>query len=74
MEVIKQQMAKDEGPPVAPHAPAHGIIQPNSLISTAPQMNMNNNNVLNNNSIDIRKGPRPNSGGILRHPNLAAPS
>lgn len=68
MEVIKQQMAKEETPPppVAPHAPAHGIVQPNSLLA-APSIN--NNNVINS------KGPRPNSGGgILRHPNLAAPS
>lgn len=63
MEVIKQQMAKDEPPPVAPHAPLHGVIQPPSLLA----------NPINNNSINLQKAPRPTSG-ILRHPNLAAPS
>lgn len=62
MEVIKQQMAKDEPPPVAPHAPLHGVVQPASLLT-------NQNNSLNLNN----KVPRPTSG-ILRHPNLAAPS
>jgi hypothetical protein len=64
MEVIKQQMAKEEPPPpVAPHAPLHGINQPASLLA-AP---------INNNSVNLHKAPRPTSG-ILRHPNLAAPS
>lgn len=34
MEVIKAQMAKDQipdAPPVAPHAPAHGLNQPNVI-------------------------------------------
>ncbi len=66
MEVIKQQMAKENPapPPVAPHAPLHGVNQPSNLLTS-----QNNNN--NNNSIN--KGPRP-AAGILRHPNLAAPS
>lgn len=61
MEVIKAQMLKDEAlaPPVAPHAPAHGLNQPTILIAT-------------NNSVEL-KGPRPSSG-ILRHSGLAAPS
>lgn len=62
MEVIKQQMAKDNPPPVAPHAPLHGINQPANLLV------QNQNNQMN-----IQKGPKPQSG-ILRHPNLAAPS
>lgn len=61
MEVIKAQMLKDAAPPVAPHAPAHGLSQPATLI--AP----------NNNNVELRKGPRPSSG-ILRHSGLAAPS
>lgn len=64
MEVIKQEMAKEQlaaAPPVAPHAPAHGIVQPSNLLAT-----VQNNNV----EIDLRKAPRPVSG-ILRHPNLA---
>lgn len=68
MEVIKQEMAKEQlaaAPPVAPHAPAHGILQPSNLLAAVVQ----NNNV----EIDLRKAPRPTSG-ILRHPNLAAPS
>lgn len=62
MEVIKAQMVKDAAlaPPVAPHAPAHGIIQPDTLIGA-------------NNNVELRKGARPNSG-ILRHSGLAAPS
>lgn len=61
MEVIKAQMLKDEGPPpVAPHAPAHGVVQPAALIAT-------------NNNVELRKTPRPTSG-ILRHSGLAAPS
>lgn len=62
MEVIKAQMLKDAAlaPPVAPHAPAHGLSQPATLIAT-------------NNNVELRKGPRPTSG-ILRHSGLAAPS
>jgi len=63
MEVIKAQMLKDEaalGPPVAPHAPAHGLNQPATLIAT-------------NNNVELRKAARPTSG-ILRHSGLAAPS
>ena len=66
--MIKQEMAKAQlaaAPPVAPHAPAHGIVQPSNLLVAV----QNNNNV----EIDLRKAPRPVSG-ILRHPNLAAPS
>lgn len=63
MEVIKAQMVKDAAlaPPVAPHAPAHGIIQPAALIAS------------NNNNVELRKGARPSSG-ILRNSGLAAPS
>lgn len=58
-------MAKEENPPpVAPHAPAHGTVQPSNLLV----VQNNNNNV-----VDIRKVQRPTSG-ILRHSNLAAPS
>jgi hypothetical protein len=63
MEVIKAQMLKDEAailPPVAPHAPAHGLNQPAVLIGA-------------NNNVEMRKGQRPQSG-ILRHSGLAAPS
>lgn len=63
MEVIKQQMAKDDPPPVAPHAPLHGISQPANLLATP----------ISNNSMNLSKGPRPTSG-ILRHSNLAASS
>lgn len=64
MEVIKAQMIKDEAfaPPVAPHAPAHGLSQPATLITAN-----------NNNSVELRKAPRPTSG-ILRNSGLAAPS
>lgn len=59
MEVIKAQMLKEAAaaPPVAPHAPAHGLSQPATLIGT-------------NNTVEMRKGPRPTSG-ILRHSGLA---
>lgn len=62
MEVIKAQMQKEEVPPVAPHAPAHGLQQPIALIS-------------NNNGID-KKGPRPptKNPNVLRHSGLVAPS
>lgn len=62
MEVIKAQMLKDAAaaPPVAPHAPAHGLSQPTTLIGP-------------NNNVEIRKGPRPTSG-ILRNSGLVAPS
>lgn len=63
MEVIKAQMLKDEAlaPPVAPHAPAHGLSQPATLITA------------NNNNVELKKAPRPTSG-ILRNSGLAAPS
>lgn len=62
MEVIKAQMLKDEAvaPPVAPHAPAHGLSQPATLVGP-------------NNNVELRKGPRPTSG-IMRHSGVAAPS
>lgn len=63
MEVIKAQMLKDaaSAPPVAPpHAPAHGLSQPVTLIA-------------NNNNVEMRKGPRPTSG-IFRNSGLVAPS
>lgn len=66
MEVIKAQMLKEETPPpVAPHAPLHGIQQPNNLIGV--------NNISSNNA-DIKRGPRPVSNVSLRHSGLAAPS
>jgi hypothetical protein len=66
MEVIKAQMQKEETPPpVAPHAPAHGIQQPNSLIGVHD---------LSNNIADIKRGPRPVSNVSLRQSGLAAPS
>lgn len=66
MEVIKAQMQKDEAPPpVAPHAPAHGIQQPSTLIAA---------HNMNNNSIDMKRGQRPVSNVGIRHAGLAAPS
>jgi hypothetical protein len=69
MEVIKAQMAKDEAaaPPVAPHAPAHGVQQPITLLAA----NNITNNVTNIN-VEMRKGPRPNV--ISRHSGVTAPS
>lgn len=66
MEVIKAQMQKEEvPPPVAPHAPAHGIQQPSTLIAA---------NSMNNNNIDMKRAPRPVSNVGMRHSGLAAPS
>lgn len=66
MEVIKAQMLKDQNPPpVAPHAPAHGLQQPVNLIATH---NMNNNN------IDMKRAQRPVSTVSMRQAGLAAPS
>lgn len=67
MEVIKTQLQKDDmPPPVAPHAPAHGVLQPVSLIGA---------HSATNNTIDLKKNQRSVSNvGIMRQTGLATSS
>lgn len=58
MEVIKAQMQKDAEIPVPP-VHAHGVDTQKLLAN-------------NNNSVELRKAPRPTSG--IRQSGLAAPS
>lgn len=72
MEVIKAQMVKDEAaaPPIAPHAPAHGIQQPSSLIGALT----NNNTIANTPIVDLKKNPTRPVSAQMRLSGLAAPS